>query len=88
MAKAVITHAVADVARWLQGKQERADAIGAAGTNVRDYVAQGGSNRVAVTVDVTDMDAMEAMLSAPSPETVALMEKHGVLPPITVFREA
>jgi hypothetical protein len=49
MPKLVVVHAVADTERWLQGKAERAEAIGAAGTNVTDCVAADGSNNVAVT---------------------------------------
>ena len=34
-----MTHAVVDIERWLDGKAERAAAIGSFGTNVTDYVA-------------------------------------------------
>ena len=41
MPKVVITHAVQDIDRWLQGKAERAAAIeSGTGSNVADYVAQ------------------------------------------------
>jgi hypothetical protein len=88
MPKLVITHAVVDVERWLQGKAERAAAIGTAGTNVTDHVAVDGSNNIAVTADIHDMDAVEAMLASPPPEVAALMEKHGVVPPFTAYVEA
>lgn len=88
MPRVVLTHAVVDVQRWLQGKAERATAIGSAGTNVTDYVAQDGSNQIAITADITNMDAMQALMSSPPPETVALMEQHGVIPPISVYIEA
>jgi hypothetical protein len=88
MPKVVITHAVVDIDRWLKGKSERADAIGSAGTNVTDYVAMDGSNNVAITVDVHDMDAAQALLSSPPPEAAAQGEAHGVLPPLTVYIEA
>ena len=40
MPKVVITHAVADIDRWLEGKAERAAAIeSGSGSNVTDYVA-------------------------------------------------
>jgi hypothetical protein len=84
----VVTHAVVDVERWLKGKAERAAAIGTAGTNVTDYVAQDGSNNIAVTADIHDVDAVRAMLSSPPPEVAALMEQHGVVPPITAYIEA
>ena len=83
----VITHAVADVERWLKGKAERAAAIGAAGTNVTDYVAMDGSKNIAITADVYDMDAAQALLSSPPPEVAATMEAHGVVPPLTAYIE-
>jgi hypothetical protein len=52
MPRVVLTHAVEDIERWLEGKMERAAAIGAIGTNVTDYVALDGSNKIAVTADV------------------------------------
>ena len=53
-----------------------------------DYVASDGSNNIAVTADVHDMDAAKAMVTSPPPEVVALMEQHGVVQPITAYIEA
>ena len=88
MPKVVLMHAVEDVERWLEGKAERAAAIGQIGTNVTDYVAQDGSNKIAVTADIHDMAGAEAMMTSPSPEVAATMQKHGVVPPITAYVEA
>jgi S-adenosylmethionine:diacylglycerol 3-amino-3-carboxypropyl transferase len=88
MPKVVLTHAVVDVERWLKGKEERAAAIGAAGTNVTDYVAADGSNNIAVTVDISDMDAAQALMASPPPEIAAQMESHGVIQPVTLYVEA
>ncbi len=87
MPKLVMTHAVADVERWLKGKDERAAAIGSVATNVTDHVAADGSNNVAITADVHDAEAAQAMVNSPSPETVALMQSHGVIPPVTTYIE-
>ena len=88
MPKVVITHAVQDVDRWLDGKAERAAAIeSGSGTNVTDYVAHDGSNNVAVAADVGDVSAIEGMVTAPPPEVMAAMEAHGVVQPITVYVE-
>lgn len=87
MPRVVITHDVAEIDRWLKGKAERAAAIGSAGTNVTDYVAADGSNHVAVTADITDLDALQALLQAPPADLAAQMESHGVLPPITAYIE-
>ena len=89
MPKVVVTHAVQDIQRWLEGKAERAAAIeSGSGSNVVDHVAQDGSNNVAVTADVADLEAMGAMLANPSPEAIAAMEAHGVVQPLTVYVEA
>jgi hypothetical protein len=86
MPKMVITHNVADIDTWLQGKSERADAVaGMGGTNVVDHVAQDGSKSVAISADVEDVSAVLAGLASPPPEVAAAMERHGVLPPLTVY---
>jgi hypothetical protein len=54
MRKLVITHAVADIERWLKGKEERAAVIGPYATNVTDHLAMDGSNDVAITADIHD----------------------------------
>jgi len=88
MPKMVITHSVADVDKWLGFKAERAEAVaGLGGTNVVDHVALDGSKVVAVSVDVADVDAMMATLGSPPPEIAAVMEKHGVLPPLVAYVE-
>lgn len=89
MPKIVITHAVQDIDRWLQGKAERAEAIeSGTGSNVTDYVAQDRSRNIAVTADVADVDALKSMLAAPTAEVVAKMEAHGVVQPLTVYIES
>ena len=86
MPRMVITHGVADVDTWLGFAAERADAVGQlGGTNVVDHVAHDGSNNVAVSADVDDPDAMMAALAAPPPEVAALMQSHGVQPPLVAY---
>lgn len=88
MARVVITHAVEDVERWLSFKGERAASITAmGGSNVVDHVAADGSRNVAITMDVADAGAIEAVTAAPPPELAAIMQKHGVLPPVIVHVE-
>lgn len=88
MPKLVITHAVADVDTWLGFKAERAEAVeGLGGTNVVDHVAHDGSGMVAVSADVADADALIAALASPPAELVAVMERHGVLPPLVAYVE-
>ena len=89
MPRIVATHAVEDLPRWLAGKAERAaEIVSGSASNVVDHVAQDGSNNVAISADVSDLAALESMLSSPSPETVALMQSHGVVQPIVVYIEA
>jgi hypothetical protein len=84
--KVVITHAVEDIGRWLEGKEGRAAAIeSGTGSNVTDFVAADGSNNIAVTADVSDVAAIQSMLASPSPEVLAKMQDHGVVPPITAY---
>lgn len=86
MPKIVATHGVADVDNWLKGKAERADAIAAMGcTNVLDYVAEDGSKAVAIAAETDDVAAVLAAMGAPSPEVAATMQRHGVVPPITIY---
>jgi hypothetical protein len=88
MPKVVITHAVEDIDRWLQGNAERVAAIeSGSGSNVTDYVAQDGSNNIAITADVSDPAAMQAILASPPPDMVATMQAHGVVQPISLYIE-
>jgi hypothetical protein len=42
---------------------------------------------VALSFNVADVDAMMATLGSPPPEIAAVMEKHGVLPPLVAYAE-
>jgi hypothetical protein len=86
MPKIVITHKVADVEKWLGFKSERAAAIGdLGGTNVIDHVDTEGGDVIAITCEMADVDAALAAVKSPPPELGAVMEKHGVVPPLTIF---
>ena len=87
MPKMVITHAVVDIDRWLQGKAERVEIISKYATNVTDHVAADGSNNVAITADIHDMAGLQELMASPSPEDTAAEERHGVIQPITVYIE-
>lgn len=88
MPKIVVIHDVVDVDNWLQFKSERADAIAAlGGSNVVDHVAQDGRNTVAVATEVDDPAGLLAALASPPPEVGAIMERHGVVPPLTIYVE-
>jgi hypothetical protein len=83
----VINHAVEDVERWLGFKKERAASIAPFGSNVVDHVAMDGSKNVSVTADVHDIAALQTALASPPPELADAMQRHGVVPPLTVHVE-
>ena len=87
MPRMVVTHAVVDIDRWLTGKADRVEVIGRYATNVTDYVATDGSNTIAITADIHDMDGVQALMASPSPEDAALQEKHGVIQPVKAYIE-
>ena len=87
MPKVVITHHVPDVERWLTFKAERVAILKPFATGVTDHVAIDGSKTVSVTLDVQDVAALQAVLASPPPELAAAMERHGVIPPLTVYVE-
>ena len=87
MAKMILTHAVVDIDRWLEGKADRVRGFGGFATDVTDYVAADGSNNVAVSADIQDMAGAQAMMTSPPPEAAADAERHGVIQPVTVYME-
>jgi len=87
MPKVVLTHKVVEIERWLKGKEERAAAFAPYATDVTDYVAMDGSNEIAVTADIHDMEGAQAMLANPPAEVTAQMDSHGVVPPIVAYVE-
>ncbi len=88
MANIIITHAVVDVDDWLKAKAERAEVITGMGcTNVVDHVAQDGSKAIAISAESQDVEGVLAAMASPSPELGAAMERHGVVPPLTVYIE-
>ena len=87
MPKIVVTAAVKDVEAWLKFKPQLIAHLSAVASDGTSYVAADGSNRVASTWDVSDMDAFQAAQTASSPEMAAEMERNGMIPPVTVYIE-
>ena len=86
MPRIVITHEVKDVKHWASKGDERVEIIGPFATDIVSYVAADGSNRVALSANIHDMEGMMAM--SQTPEAAAAMESHGVIPPIVFHLEA
>ena len=87
MAKIVVTAAVKDVEAWLKFKPQLTAHLSAVASDGTSYVTADGSNRVASTWDVPDMEAFQAAQTAVSPEMAAAMEQYGMIPPVTVYIE-
>lgn len=87
MPKIVVTAVVKDVEAWLKFKPELIAQMSAVASDGTSYVATDGSNRVASTWDVPDMEAFQAAQTATSPEMAAAMERYGMIPPVTVYVE-
>ena len=82
MPKLVATHEVDDVAHWLASSKRDEVFVGIA-TNLTTYVLPGDSNRVALTMDVGDMGALDAMMK--SDAGAAAMKNDGVRPDTVVM---
>ncbi len=77
MPKLIATHDVDDVAHWL-ASPKRAEVFAGIAINLQTYVFPGGGNKVAVSMEVADMDALDAMLK--SEAGAAAMKYDGVHP--------
>ena len=87
MPKIVVTAAVKNVEAWLEFKPQLIAQMAAVASDGTSYVAADGSNRVASTWDVPDMEAFQAAQTAASPEMAAAMERYGMIPPTTIYIE-
>ena len=85
MPQIIVTAAVNDVEEWLKFKDELVPAMSPVASDGASYVAMDGSNHVASTWDVPDMDAFQAAQTAASPEMAAAMERYGMIPPVTIY---
>jgi len=80
MPKMVITHPVKDAKHWASKHDERVTSFSPFGTDLVSYVATDGSNRAAVSANITDVEGLLAY--AQSPEAAEGMVAHGVLEPL------
>jgi hypothetical protein len=85
MPRVVFTHAVSDVDHWASKHSDRVQAFSAWGSNILDHLNADGSKSVGVSVDVHDMDGMQAAMQ--TAEMDAAKKAHGVLEPVMVFIE-
>ncbi len=83
MPRIVITHPVEDVEKWVSHKDERAAFFADYGSDVVDFLPTDGSKNIAVSVNVRDMEGLQAALETPGAKEIE--KSHGVLEPISVF---
>jgi len=76
----IVTAAVNDVEEWLKFKAEMVPAMSAVASDGASYVATDGSNQVASTWDVPDMEAFRAAQSSFPKELKAAAERAGMIP--------
>jgi len=88
MPKIVVTATVKDVEAWLKFKPQLIAHLSAVASDGTSYVTTDGTNRVATTWDVPDLTAFQAAQAAVSPEMAAAMERHGMIPPVTIYIKA
>ncbi len=85
MPQIIVTAAVNDVEEWLKFKEEMVPAMSAVASDGASYVAMDGSNHVASTWDVPDMEAFRAAQSSFSSELAAAAERAGMIPSTMVM---
>jgi hypothetical protein len=84
MPQIIVTAAVNDVEEWLKFKAEMVPAMSAVASDGASYVAADGSNQVASTWDVPDMEAFQAAQGSFTPELAAAAERSGMIPSTVV----
>ncbi len=85
MPKLIATHEVDDVAYWL-ASPKREEVFAGVAKNITTFVHPSDPNRVAVSMDVADMDAFDALMQ--SEAVAAAMKYDGVRPEtVVVFVE-
>ena len=85
MPQIIVTAAVNDVEEWLKFKTDMVPAMSAVASDGASYVAMDGSNRVASTWEVPDMDAFRAAQGSFAPELAAAAARAGMIPSTMVI---
>ena len=80
MPRVIVTAAVNDVEEWLKFKAEMVPAMSAVASDGSSYVAMDGSNQVASTWDVPDLEAFQAAQGSFAPELAELAQRAGMIP--------
>ena len=81
MPRLIATHEVDNVEHWL-ASPKRAEVFASVATNIETFVDPTNPNRVAVSMDVANMDAFDAVMK--SDAGAAAMKYDGVRPETVV----
>jgi hypothetical protein len=84
MPQIIVTAAVNDVEEWLRFKEDMVPAMSEVASDGASYVAADGSNQVASTWEVPDMEAFQAAQSSFPSELAAAAERAGMIPSTVV----
>ena len=79
MPQIIVTAAVRDVEEWLKFKADMVPAMSAVASDGASYVALDGSNQVASTWDVPDMEAFQAAQGSFSTELAVAADRAGMI---------
>ena len=83
MARIVLIHRVEDVKKWKSFDAECMENLGAFASEVRSYFDPKGGESVAVAMNVTDPEGLQAFMQ--SDACAAIMQRHGVVQPVTTL---
>jgi hypothetical protein len=81
----IVTAAVKDVDAWLKSKTDMTAALSAVASDGSSYVAMDGSNQVASTWDVPDMEAFQTAQRSFAPDLAAAAERAGMIQPVMIY---
>jgi hypothetical protein len=79
MPQIIVTAAVNDVEEWLKFKADMVPAMSGVASDGASYVAADGSNQVASTWDVPDMEAFQAAQTSFPSELAEAAERAGMI---------
>ena len=86
MPRMLVTHAVKDVEQWVACRAKIVAAFAPYATEVVMYTIPEGGNKVAIALNVHDMEGM--MAATQTPQHAALLEEGGVIhPPHAMYFE-
>ena len=85
MATVIVRHQVGDFDTWLKGHTDRVTVFSPFIKSIKTFRDPGDPNSIAMILEVTDMEKMNAIMNDPSVQPYK--DKHTVLDPITVYLE-